>query len=204
MEINFRSIKWAIVIPGGWLVIVAGVAILLPPESRRFALGTVSMLALIGAWLLLTAVALVVYLYRAWLRLPAVPSKVACAAWLGFQIACTLAVTVTLVGLFAPSYVTSPRQAREWTLQQNLDVMRALINQYTVDKQKRPQSLNDLGEAGYIRRTPLDPMTKRNDTWVLEWSNDPKMPGIVNIRSGSEGMSRREMRIATGKVVLTS
>lgn len=188
MEIEFRSIKWAILIPGGWLVIIAGTAILIPPDSRRFALTTVPMLALIVAWLL----PLVVYFYRGWLRLPMSPNKAAYAAWLRFQIACTLAVAVMLVGLFAPSDdVTSPRQAREWTLQQNLHVMRAIIRQYTLDKQKRPQSLNDLVEAGYIRRTPLDPMTRRTDTWVLQWSNDPKMPGIVNIRSGSAGMSRK-------------
>ena len=63
--------------------------------------------------------------------------------------------------------------------------MRAIINQYTLDKQRRPQSLSDLMEAGYVRRTPVDPMTRRNDTWVLERSNDPNMPGMVNIRSAS-------------------
>jgi len=79
----------------------------------------------------------------------------------------------------------SPRQAREWALEQSLHVTRAVIGQYTLDLQKRPQSLNDLVKAGYIKQTPTDPITRRNDTWDLEWSNDPKMPGIVNIRSGS-------------------
>jgi general secretion pathway protein G len=149
------------------------------------------LLALIIAWLLLTAIALGVYFYRAWLRLPTVPNKAAYAAWLGFQIACTLAAAVMLAGLCVPSYVTSPRQARGWTLQQNLRVMRAIINQYTLDLHRRPQSLHDLVDAGYIRQTPADPMTKREDTWVLEWSYDPKMPGIVNVRSGSSAMSSK-------------
>jgi len=187
---NIRSIRWGLAIPGGWFVILVGAAIFLPSaESRPFALRAVPLLALIILWLLLTAIALGLYFYRAWLRLPTVPNKAAYAVWLTFQTACTLALAVTLVGLFVPSYVTSPRQAREWTLQQNLRVMRAIINQYTLDKQRRPQSLNDLVDAGYIRRTPVDPMTRRNDAWVLERSNDPKMPGIVNIRSSSNDIS---------------
>jgi general secretion pathway protein G len=69
--------------------------------------------------------------------------------------------------------------------------MRAILNQYTLDLRKRPQSLNDLVETGCLRQIPADPMTKRNDTWVLEWSDDPKMPGIVNIRSGSNSVSSK-------------
>lgn len=189
MGINLKPIKWGLVIPGGWLVILVGAAIILPPGSRPFALKTVPFLVLIVAWLLLTAVALGVYFYRAWQRLPTVPNKAAYIAWLGFQIACTLAGAVMLVSLFVPVKVTTLRQAREWTLQQNLHVMRGIINQYTLDKRRRPQSLNDLVEAGYLRQTPADPVTRRNDTWVLEWSDDPKMPGIVNIRSGSTAIS---------------
>jgi general secretion pathway protein G len=74
---------------------------------------------------------------------------------------------------------------------QDLHVMRAIINQYTLDLQKRPKSLDDLVEAGYIKQTPTDPITRRNDTWDLEWSNDPKMPGIINIRSGSIATSSK-------------
>ncbi len=189
MKINPTPIKWGLVVPGGWLVILVAAPIILPPDSRRFALKTVPFLALTVAWLLLTVVALGVHFHRAWLRLPTVPNKAAYAVWLSFQIACTLAAAVMLVSLFVPVHVTTLRQSREWSLQQNLHVMRGIINQYTLDKQRRPQSLNDLVEAGYLRQTPSDPMTGRNDTWALEWSSDPKMPGIVNIRSGSTAIS---------------
>ncbi|MGD0163630.1 MAG: hypothetical protein ABSB39_14270 [Candidatus Sulfotelmatobacter sp.] len=188
---NKKAIKWGLVIPGGWFVILIAAAIFLPPHSTRFALTTVPLLALIVAWLLLTAIVLVLYFYRAWLRLRTVPNKAAYAAWLSFQIACTLAAAVMLVSSFVPSYVTSPRQAREWAPEQNLQLMRAIINQYTLDLRKRPQSLHDLVEAGYIKQTPTDPITRRNDTWDLVWSNDPKMPGIVNIRSGSIATSSK-------------
>jgi general secretion pathway protein G len=191
MRINPKSIKWGLLIPGGWLVILVGAAVILPPDSRRFALTTVPMLVLVAAWLVLTVIGIGVYFYRAWLRLPTVPNKAAYAAWLSFQIACTLAGAIMIVSLFVPVHVTTLRQAREYRLEQDLHAMRDIINQYTLDKQRRPQSLNDLVEAGYLKQTPEDPMTKRNDTWALEWSDDPKMPGIVNIRSASTAISSK-------------
>ena len=192
MKMNIKSIKWGLAISCGWLVILGGSAILLPSaDSRRFASRTVPLLVLIIVWLLLTVVALGVYFYRAWMRLRTAPNKAAYATWLGFQTVCALASAVALASLFVPSYVTTPRQAREWTLQQDLHVMRATLNQYTLDLRRRPQSLNELVETGYVRQIPADPMTKRNDTWVLEWSDDPKMPGIVNIRSSSNSISSK-------------
>jgi general secretion pathway protein G len=63
--------------------------------------------------------------------------------------------------------------------------MHVLISQYTRDLHKRPQSIDDLVTAGYLKRVPKDPLTGRNDTWVAEWSTEPKTPGIVGVRSGS-------------------
>jgi general secretion pathway protein G len=74
---------------------------------------------------------------------------------------------------------------REATLQNYIFETHALIAQYTLDLHRRPQSMDDLVAAGYLKHLPIDPMTGRNDTWVVEWSNDPKVPGIVGIRSGS-------------------
>lgn len=88
------------------------------------------------------------------------------------------------VELFAPRYVTSPRETRERILQQDLFTMRQILDQYTLHHHRRPQSLDDLVYAGYFRQMPLDPFTGRSDTWVLEWSDDPKTPGIIGIHSG--------------------
>ena len=44
--------------------------------------------------------------------------------------------------------------------------MRNAIDSYTVDKQKAPQTLDDLVQSGYLKVMPKDPITKRNDTWV--------------------------------------
>ena len=89
-----------------------------------------------------------------------------------------------LVWLFAPSYVTSPRQTRQRVLRQDLLTMRAIIGQYTLDRQKPPHSLDDLVLAGYLKKVPMDPMTGRNDTWVVKCSSDRSAPGIVGIESG--------------------
>jgi general secretion pathway protein G len=77
----------------------------------------------------------------------------------------------------------SPSQVRERVVRQDLFSMNAMIAQYTLEKHRRPQSLNDLVVAGYIRKVPTDPVTGRVGTWVLEWSDDPIMPGIKGVRA---------------------
>src|ERR1035441_172469 len=192
VQVHIKFIKWWVAIPCGWFVILAGAAIFLPSAAlRRYALTIAPLLALILIWLLVTMVALGIYFYRGWQRLPSVRNKAAYALWLTFETACALALVGTLIWLFVPSNVTTPRQARELRLQSDLSTMRAIIRQYTLDLQRRPQSLNDLVAAGYIKQTPIDPMTRRNDTWILERTNDPKMPGIVNISSGSGAISSK-------------
>jgi general secretion pathway protein G len=62
-------------------------------------------------------------------------------------------------------YVTSPQQSGERKIQQDLLTMLAIVGQYTLDKQKRPHSLDDLVVAGYLKEVPTDPTTRRKDTW---------------------------------------
>ena len=85
-----------------------------------------------------------------------------------------------------PRYVTSPREARARVLAANVTTIRAVVRQYTLDIGKRPHSLDELVRAGYIKKIPPDPLSGRTDTWVLEWSDDPKSPGIVGINSAVE------------------
>ena len=82
-------------------------------------------------------------------------------------------------------------KAKEAVLEQDLRSLRAIIDQYTLQQRKFPQSVDDLVAAGYLKQLPTDPITGRSDTWVLEWSNDPKMRGIRNIHSGSHSLSRQ-------------
>jgi general secretion pathway protein G len=189
---RIRSIRWGLVLCCGWFLILVAAAIILPPiDSRRVSGNAVPILALTAVWLLLTVVTLSAYFYRAWKRVSEVSNKTTYIAWLTFETGCVLASVCGLVWLFVPSYVTSPRQAREWVLRQDLVTMRAIVSQYTLDLHKRPLSLDDLVVAGYLKEVPTDHMTRRNDTWVVVCSSDRLQPGIVGIESGYGNMSNK-------------
>ncbi len=47
--------------------------------------------------------------------------------------------------------------AKESVLRQDLSVLRSLISQYTLDKQRAPKSMDDLVGEGYIKEIPVDP-----------------------------------------------
>ena len=102
-----------------------------------------------------------------------------------------MAIIGVLLTVAIPSYVGAVRQAREAVLREDLHVMRAAIDSYTADKQKAPQSLDDLVNEGYIRSIPADPMTRSKDTWQTSTSDalhslDQTDPGIDDVHSGSE------------------
>lgn len=96
-----------------------------------------------------------------------------------------------LTTLAIPSFVSAVRAAKEAVLKEDLRVMRAAIDSYTMDKQKAPQSLDDLVQEGYLKAIPEDPMTKARDTWVTDMSDslhslDQTDPGIDDVHSGSQ------------------
>ena len=102
-----------------------------------------------------------------------------------------MAIIGVLLTVAIPSYVGAVRQAREAVLKEDLHVMRSAIDSYTADKQKAPQSLDDLVTNGYLRDIPVDPMTKTKDTWQTSTSDtlqsvDQTEPGIDDVHSGSQ------------------
>ncbi|MGA3134834.1 MAG: prepilin-type N-terminal cleavage/methylation domain-containing protein [Terracidiphilus sp.] len=106
-----------------------------------------------------------------------------------------LMIVMMIIGVLAvvavPSYIGAVRHAREAVLKEDLQVLRAAIDSYTMDKQKAPQSLDDLIQDGYLREIPQDPMTHSKDTWVTDTSDslhslDQTEPGIDDIHSGSQ------------------
>jgi general secretion pathway protein G len=101
-----------------------------------------------------------------------------------------------LVGLGLPQYKYATKRAREAVLKENLFQLRKLINQYHVDKGKYPPSLQALVEEEYLRKIPVDPMTKSSETWVevRETLTDEEIlagtePGVADVLSGSEEKS---------------
>lgn len=80
-------------------------------------------------------------------------------------------IMLILVSIAIPNFNGSVQKAREAVLRQNLFQLRDLISQYTLDKQKAPQALDDLVTAGYLKQIPKDPITNQTD-WVVEQQED--------------------------------
>jgi general secretion pathway protein G len=106
-----------------------------------------------------------------------------------------LMIVMMIIGVLAtlaiPSFVGAVKSAKEAVLKEDLRVMRSAIDAYTMDKQKAPQSLDDLVQDGYLKVIPQDPMTKARDTWVTDTSDslhtlDQTEPGIDDVHSGSQ------------------
>ena len=105
-----------------------------------------------------------------------------------------MAVISVLLAIALPIYSKSITRAKESVLRNNLFTLRSMIDEYTVDKQKAPQSLQDLVSEGYLRQIPQDPMTSSDQTWRLIMEDTPvggsnSTPGIFDVRSGSDKTS---------------
>ncbi len=105
-----------------------------------------------------------------------------------------ISIILILVSIAAPIYTSSIQRAREAVLKDDLFTMRSVISQYTLDKQRAPQSLDDLVQAGYLKQVPLDPFTNARDTWTVEQEDvllsvDQQQPGITDVHSGSSAIS---------------
>ncbi len=101
-----------------------------------------------------------------------------------------ISLILILVSISIPAYNQSILRAKESVLLQNLFTLRSLISQYTLDKQKAPQSLEDLVQGGYIKQIPIDPFTGKNDTWTVDQEDytlsvDQQETGITDVHSGS-------------------
>lgn len=102
-----------------------------------------------------------------------------------------MAIIAILASIAVPSYLSSMRAAKEAVLKEDLHIMRNAIDSYTMDKEKAPQSLDDLVQAGYLKSIPTDPMTHATDTWVTSTDDtyesvDESEPGINDVHSGSQ------------------
>ena len=109
-----------------------------------------------------------------------------------------LMIVLTIIGILVtiaiPMYQTTVLHARETVLKDNLRTLRNLIDQYTADKKKAPQVLDDLIQGGYLRQLPEDPITNSADTWEAVFDTSASSPeqtetGITDVRSGSSAPS---------------
>lgn len=97
-----------------------------------------------------------------------------------------ITIIIILAAVALPQYQRTIRATREAVLQNDLYQMRTLIDQFAADKQKLPQSLDDLVSEGYMRHLPIDPFTNQTD-WVATMGDDPNSDGqgLTDIHSAS-------------------
>jgi general secretion pathway protein G len=109
-----------------------------------------------------------------------------------------LMIVITIIAILGaiaiPVYKATVLHARESTLKNNVVTLRRVIDQYTADKKKAPQALQDLVDAGYFRELPMDPITNSNSTWEPVTDTSVSSPdqtdsGIVDVHSGSAAIS---------------
>jgi general secretion pathway protein G len=102
-----------------------------------------------------------------------------------------MAIISVLLAIALPIYSKSITRAKESVLRNNLFTLRSMIDEYTVDKQKAPESLQDLVSEGYLRQIPEDPITGSSQSWRIIMEDTPvggsnSSPGIFDVRSGSD------------------
>jgi general secretion pathway protein G len=114
-----------------------------------------------------------------------------------------LAIIAILATLAVPAYTANVRRAKEAVLRTDLDTMRKSIDSYTYDKQKAPQTLDDLVQAGYLKAIPQDPFTHRTDTWMTGACDnytsidETQSGGICDVHSGAQEVSSETNSYAT-------
>jgi general secretion pathway protein G len=100
-----------------------------------------------------------------------------------------ISIIMILVAVAVPMYNQSIVRSREAVLRQDLFTLRSVISQYTLDKQKAPQSLDDIIQAGYLRQIPNDPITGQANWEVVQedvlLAVDQQDPGISDVHSAS-------------------
>jgi general secretion pathway protein G len=103
-----------------------------------------------------------------------------------------MTIILILIGIAAGNYSRSVLRSKETVLKQDLQEMRKAIDNYTLDKQAAPQSLDDLVPQ-YLHLLPTDPITNNKD-WVpvvdsVVLTPDQASSGVTDVHSASDKVS---------------
>lgn len=104
-----------------------------------------------------------------------------------------IGIILILISFAVPNYQQSIIRAREAVLRQDLYSLRESIEQFTEDKLRGPQALDELVSANYMKQLPLDPFTNSRTSWQVEQGDillsiDQNEPGITDVHSGATGV----------------
>ena len=106
------------------------------------------------------------------------------------ELVMVMTIIVILAAVGVTAYQTINLKARETILKEDLRTMRKMIDQYAADKEKLPQSLEDLVTGQYMREVPIDPITGQAD-WVVDMGDDTVSrdggTGVVDVHSAAGG-----------------
>jgi len=110
--------------------------------------------------------------------------------WTLIEMMIVVSLILILVSIALPVYNRAILRAKEGVLKQDLFTLRQVIDQYTLDKKKAPQALDDIVTAGYLKIVPKDPFTNEAN-WTLVQEEAPEAvdqqePGIIDVHSASE------------------
>ncbi len=114
-----------------------------------------------------------------------------------------LAIIAILATLAVPPTPPTSSAPRKPSCANDLHVMRQAIDSFTYDKQKAPQTLDELIQGGYLKAIPKDPMTNRTDTWMPGQTDsyttidETQSGGIGDVHSGSQELSTEGTSYAT-------
>jgi general secretion pathway protein G len=99
-----------------------------------------------------------------------------------------ISIIIILAAITLPQYQKTIMHTRESVLRNDLRQMRSLIDQFSADKARLPQSIDELVSEGYMRDIPVDPITGQKD-WAITTGDDPNSSegeqGMVDVHSSS-------------------
>jgi general secretion pathway protein G len=99
-------------------------------------------------------------------------------------------IMIILISVALPTYQYSVQHAKETVLKENIRQIENSIDQYSADKGKLPQSIDELVEAKYLREKPFDPITEKaewNEIQGEDAFSTEGGQGLIEVKSLAEG-----------------